>query len=154
MIFENTKLTLCLLIYKHLLKSKRNYFNIKMIKAASEYQIHKINNFTGCPVTFTLEKIGGRWKTIIINNLQSGTKRYSELKKMMPAITEKMLIQNLKELQVDDLVHRKVISTIPAHVEYSLTEIGTDLTPILMAMYQWGLKHAQQKINSPTAYND
>lgn len=125
-----------------------------MIKAASEHQTHKKNNITECPVTFTLEKIGGRWKTIIINNLQSGTKRYSELKKMMPAITEKMLIQHLKELQADDLVHRKVISTIPAHVEYSLTEIGADLTPILMAMYHWGLKYAQQKINSPTNYND
>ena len=116
-----------------------------MIKAASEYQIPKTNNFTECPVTFTLEKIGGRWKTIIIYNLQSGTKRYSELKKMMPAITEKMLIQHLKELQADDLVHRKVISTIPAHVEYSLTEIGLELTPILNAMSHWGLKHAQQK---------
>ena len=111
------------------------------IKQASTNQINKNNSLTECPVTYTLGKIGGRWKPIIIYNLLGGTKRYSELKKLIPAITEKMLIQHLKELNADNLVTRKIISAIPAHVEYSLTEIGRELTPILNAMCQWGIKH-------------
>ena len=111
------------------------------IKAASTNQLNKNNSLSECPVTYTLAKIGGRWKAIIIYNLLSGVKRYSELKKLIPAITEKMLIQHLKELESDNLVQRKIISTIPAHVEYSLTELGLELSPILNAMCVWGLKH-------------
>ena len=65
-----------------------------------------------------------------------------------------IVLEFLQRMKSYNLVNRKVILKISAHVEYSLTEIGADLTPILMAMYHWGLKHAQQKINSPTRYND
>ena len=111
------------------------------IKEASTNQDNRKNALTQCPVTYTLEKIGGRWKPIIIYNLMSGTKRYSELKKLIPAITEKMLIQHLKQLEADNLVQRKAKPVIPPFVEYSLTDSGKELRPVLEAMVGWALKN-------------
>ena len=92
-----------------------------------------------CPVTFTLEKIGGRWKPLILFNLREGTLRYGQLRKCIPGITEKMLIQHLRELEADNLVVRDVKPVVPPHVEYSLTKSGQTLSPILNAMAEWGL---------------
>jgi DNA-binding HxlR family transcriptional regulator len=111
------------------------------IKETSTNQDNRKNALTQCPVTYTLEKIGGRWKPIIIYNLLSGTKRYSELKKLIPAITEKMLIQHLKQLEADNLVHRKALPVIPPFVEYSLTESGKELCPVLEEMIGWANKN-------------
>ena len=113
------------------------------IKEASTNQDNRKNALTQCPVTYTLEKIGGRWKPIIIYNLMSGTKRYSELKKLIPAITEKMLIQHLKQLEADNLVQRKAKPVIPPFVEYSLTDSGKELRPVLEAMVGWALKNRE-----------
>ena len=111
------------------------------IKETSTNQDNRKNALSKCPVTYTLEKIGGRWKPIIIYNLLSGTKRYSELKKLIPAITEKMLIQHLKQLEADNLVHRKALPVIPPFVEYSLTDSGKELRPVLDAMIGWAAKN-------------
>ncbi|MDR3716825.1 MAG: helix-turn-helix domain-containing protein [Puia sp.] len=92
-----------------------------------------------CPVSYTLEKIGGRWKPLILFNLRNGAIRYGQLKKCIPGITEKMLIQHLRELEADKLVNRDVKPVVPPHVEYSLTESGQTLGPILGAMAEWGL---------------
>jgi DNA-binding HxlR family transcriptional regulator len=113
------------------------------IKETSTNQDNRKNALTQCPVTYTLEKIGGRWKPIIIYNLLSGTKRYSELKKLIPAITEKMLIQHLKQLETDNLVQRKAKPVIPPFVEYSLTDSGKELCPVLEAMISWALKNRE-----------
>jgi len=113
------------------------------IKEASTNQDNRKNALTQCPVTYTLEKIGGRWKPIIIYNLLSGTKRYSELKKLIPAITEKMLIQHLKQLEADNLVQRKAKPVIPPFVEYSLTDSGKELRQVLDAMVGWALKNRE-----------
>lgn len=113
------------------------------VKANSTNQINKKGLLTKCPVTFTLSKIGGRWKPIILWNLNNGGMRYSELKKAIPAITEKMLIQHLKELEQDALLVRKVKATIPPHVEYSLTKSGKEMGPVLSAMAQWGSKYSK-----------
>lgn len=118
------------------------------IKESSTNQDNRKNALTKCPVTYTLEKIGGRWKPIIIYNLLSGTKRYSELKKLIPAITEKMLIQHLKQLEADNLVKRKALPVIPPYVEYSLTDSGNELRQVLDAMVGWALKN-REKINIP-----
>ena len=107
------------------------------IKETSTNQDNRKNTLTQCPVTYTLGKIGGRWKPIIIYNLLSGTKRYSELKRLIPAITEKMLIQHLKELEVHNLVIRKSLPVVPPYVEYSLTDAGKALKPVLDAMVSW-----------------
>ena len=111
------------------------------IKETSTNQDNRKNALTKCPVTYTLDKIGGRWKPIIIYNLMSGTKRYSELKKLIPAITEKMLIQHLRQLEADNLVFRKALPVIPPFVEYSLTDSGKELHTVLEAMVGWANKN-------------
>ena len=114
------------------------------IKESSTNQANRINALTRCPVTYTIDKIGGRWKPIIIYNLLGGTKRYSELKRMIPAITEKMLIQHLKQLESDKLVERKALPLIPPYVEYSLTESGKELRVVLDAMVGWATKNREK----------
>jgi DNA-binding HxlR family transcriptional regulator len=111
------------------------------IKTNSTNQINKRKNALICPVTFTLDKIGGRWKTIIIYNLLNGTKRYSELKKAIPAISEKMLIQQLKQMEEDKLINRKSLPVVPPYVEYSLTKSGLALKPVLNEMVCWAEKN-------------
>ncbi|SKB35151.1 winged helix-turn-helix transcriptional regulator [Daejeonella lutea] len=94
-----------------------------------------------CPVNYVMEKIGGYWKPIIIHQLMSGPKRYGELKRAIPAITEKMLIQHLKQLAADDLVVREALEVIPPSVTYSLSPAGAELSEMMEAMVKWGLKH-------------
>jgi DNA-binding HxlR family transcriptional regulator len=119
------------------------------IKETSTNQDNRKNTLTQCPVTYTLDKIGGRWKPIIIYNLMSGTKRYGELKRLIPAITEKMLIQHLKQLEADNLVKRIALPVIPPYVEYSLTESGKELRPVLEAMVGWAQKNRKLINNEP-----
>ena len=111
------------------------------VKEASTNHANKTTALFACPVTYTLSKIGGRWKPLIIYNLLPGPQRYSQLKKLIPAITEKMLIQHLKELEADQLVSRKALAVVPPHVEYSLTPAGKELGPVLQEMAGWGLKN-------------
>jgi len=116
-----------------------------MVKENSTNSINKREALVVCPVTFTLDKIGGRWKPLILYHLSSETRRYSELKRSIPAITEKMLIQHLRELENDNLVKRTVMPVVPPHVEYSLTKTGKELSPVLEAMAEWGMKNNPQK---------
>ncbi|MBS1593523.1 MAG: helix-turn-helix transcriptional regulator [Bacteroidetes bacterium] len=110
------------------------------IKETSSNQLNKKAE-SRCPVTHTLDLIGGRWKSTILYHLMSGTKRYSELRRCIPPISEKMLIQQLKELEADGLVERRVHQVVPPHTDYSLSPTGIDLTPVLNAMAAWGVKH-------------
>lgn len=96
---------------------------------------------TSCPVTATLQIIGGKWKPIIIWSLSSGTKRFGELKKFMPGVTQKMLTQQLRELEADSIVERKIYAEVPPRVEYSLSEKGKTLRPIMDQMCAWGTEH-------------
>ena len=114
------------------------------IKESSTNQLNRTTALTDCPVTYTLHKIGGRWKVLIIHQLVNGPLRYGELKKAIPAITEKMLIQHLKELETDNLVCRTVKPVVPPHVTYSLTAAGNSLSPVLNAMAMWGLTYSKQ----------
>ena len=117
---------------------------MRKIKETSTNNINKKAIMAQCPVTYTLDRIGGRWKPLILWNLTKGEKRYSELKKSIPAITEKMLIQHLKQLEEDNLVQRKVRAIMPPHVEYCLTRSGKDLMPVLDSMAFWGLKNLKK----------
>ncbi len=123
------------------------------IKEASTNQLNKNIALSKCPVTYTLEKIGGRWKALIIYQLISGPKRYGELRKSIPAVTEKMLIQNLKELEQDNLISRTVRPVVPPHVTYALTDAGTGLAPVMQAMAHWGLVQAGVKVMDEGAVN-
>lgn len=91
-----------------------------------------------CPVTATVSVIGGKWKPIILWNLFQEKRRFSQLKKFIPGITQKMLTQQLRELESDGIVHREVFPVVPPQVEYSLTTKGFSLAPILQAMEKWG----------------
>ncbi|WP_431804546.1 winged helix-turn-helix transcriptional regulator [Halobacillus andaensis] len=92
-----------------------------------------------CEKELTLALIGGKWKMIILWHLgKEGTKRFGELKRKLPKITQKMLTKQLRELEEDELIHREVYPVVPPKVEYSLTEHGESLIPILESMYQWG----------------
>lgn len=97
--------------------------------------IHKLPS---CPVETTLLLIGEKWKVLIIRELLSGTKRFGELKKSIGSITQKVLTQNLRTMEEDGLIVRKVYAEVPPKVEYTLTDFGLSLKPILDSMYKWG----------------
>ncbi|MFW0779180.1 winged helix-turn-helix transcriptional regulator [Rossellomorea marisflavi] len=92
-----------------------------------------------CEKELTLSVIGGKWKMLILWHLgKEGTKRFGELKALMPGITQRMLVNQLRELEEDQIVHREVYPVVPPKVEYSLTSQGQTLMPILESMYEWG----------------
>ena len=103
----------------------------------------KINNFT-CPVEATISLIGGKYKAVILWHLLQGTMRYSELHKKMPNATDKMLTQQLRELEKDGLITRTVYPVVPPKTEYNLTDFGQSLVPILDAMCNWGNEYLQK----------
>ena len=94
--------------------------------------------FPECPVEMTLQLIGDKWKVLIIRDLLTGTKRFGELKKSLGSITQKVLTQNLRAMEEDGLVSRKVYAEVPPKVEYSLTDTGRSLMPVLDSMGVWG----------------
>jgi DNA-binding HxlR family transcriptional regulator len=94
-----------------------------------------------CPITSTMLAIGGRWKLIIIWHLRKATLRYNEIKKVIPNISEKMLIQQLKELMVSGWVLKNDYKEIPPRTEYSLTDLGISFVPILKIIYKWGTEN-------------
>ncbi|MDR2903613.1 MAG: helix-turn-helix transcriptional regulator [Clostridiales bacterium] len=100
-----------------------------------------------CPVEITLSIIGDKWKILILRDLISGTKRFSELKKTLPNISQKVLTQNLRSMEADGLLFRKVYAEVPPRVEYSLTEKGRSLTPVLTALAQWGTDYRQSLVD-------
>ena len=91
-----------------------------------------------CPVETTLTLIGDKWKDLILRDLMPGTKRFGELKKSIGSVSQKVLTAQLRDLEHSGLLHRKVYAEVPPRVEYSLTELGRSLKPILDAMQNWG----------------
>lgn len=98
-----------------------------------------------CPVEATLELIGGKYKALILWHLSESKLRFSELRKVITNATPKMLTQQLRELEAQALIHREVFPMIPPKVEYSLTELGKSLMPILVAMRDWGAGYLRTK---------
>ena len=97
------------------------------------------------PMEVTLEVIGGKWKALLVYRLLNGALRFSELKRQVPGITEKMLTQQLRELERDAVLNRRVFAEVPPRVEYCVSEHGRSLQPVLAAMCQWGRQHWQQQ---------
>lgn len=95
-----------------------------------------------CPVETTLRVIEGRWKVMILHYLLPGTKRFNELHRLLKGVSHRTLAQQLRELERDGILRRKVYPQIPPKVEYSLTKLGMSLEPILMAMHTWGEAYA------------
>ena len=105
-----------------------------------------------CPVEATLDLIGGKYKALILWHLSNGKLRFSELKKAVKNATPKMLTQQLRELEAQALIHREVFPVIPPKVEYSLTETGRSLLPILVAMRDWGAGYLRKKDMEPCCF--
>ena len=104
-----------------------------------------MKEMNNCPVESTIELIGGKYKALILWHLSNNTLRFSELRKAISGATAKMLTQQLRELEAQKLIHREVFPIIPPKVEYSLTELGKSLLPILVAMRDWGAEYLRAK---------
>ena len=96
------------------------------------------NELPACPVETTLTLIGDKWKVLILRDLLSGTKRFGELKRSVGNVSQKVLTAQLRAMEESGLVHREVYAEVPPRVEYSLTELGKSLKPILDSMWAWG----------------
>jgi len=98
-----------------------------------------------CPVEATLDVIGGKWKVVILYHLtHDGTHRFAVLRRKIPGVSERMLTQQLRELEDAGIVHREVYAEVPPKVEYSLTDYGKTLRPITEVMCEWGTKHMRR----------
>jgi len=102
--------------------------------------------YYGCSVEATLDVIGGRWKGVILFHLLEGTKRFNELQRLVQGCTQRMLTLQLRELEKDGVVRRTVYAEVPPKVEYSLTEFGRSLEPILLMMREWGDQYISKLI--------
>jgi len=96
------------------------------------------------PVEVTLSIIGGKWKPLIVFYLLGGTKRFSELRRLLPQATQQMLTMQLRELEQAGILHRHVYAQVPPKVEYSLTELGRSIEPVLRQMCSWGEWYSEQ----------
>ena len=106
----------------------------------------------GCAVEATLQLIDGKWKGVILYHLLDGTLRFNEIRRKLASVTQRMLTNQLRELEADGLVSRKVYPEVPPRVEYSLTERGRSLSPVIRELKRWGDAHAGVQANkSPTA---
>lgn len=105
-----------------------------------------------CPVAATLELIGGKYKALILWHLAQSKLRFSQLSKVIRGATPKMLTQQLRELESQNLIHREVYPVVPPKVEYSLTETGRSLMPILMAMRDWGAGYLRRQDRNPDTF--
>ena len=101
-----------------------------------------------CPVETTLMLISDRWKVLILRDLFTGTKRFGELKKSLTGVSQKVLTSNLKAMEADGLLTRKAYAEVPPRVEYTLTETGESLRPVIAAMFDWGMDY-KKKNHSP-----
>ncbi|MDA2636318.1 winged helix-turn-helix transcriptional regulator [Bacillus cereus] len=107
-------------------------------------------NKYSCPVEAMVEVIGGKWKGVILYHLLDGTKRFNELKRLKPNITQRMLTLQLRELEADGIIHREV----PPKVEYSLTELGESLRPVILLMMEWATHNMEKVLESRNTKNN
>ncbi len=102
---------------------------------------------SNCPVEITLSLIGDKWKVMILRDLMDGTKRFGELKKAIGRVSQKVLTSQLRDMEEKGLLYRKVYAEVPPKVEYTLTETGYSLRPVLDAMALWGQEYKQHKLS-------
>ena len=105
----------------------------------------------GCAVEATLDLIDGKWKGVILYHLQGASQRFGELRRLMPGITQRMLTKQLRALEEDGLVVRKVYAEVPPRVDYSLSEIGESLRPVIEVLRSWGERHHERLSCGPVA---
>lgn len=107
---------------------------------------NRIFDEESCPVTATMQVLGGKWKSILVNAIYlTSPARFGELKRSVKGITQSMLTQQLRELEEDGIISRKIYAEIPPRVEYTLTEFGMTLSPIMLSMAEWGKEYRLNK---------
>lgn len=99
-----------------------------------------------CPVATTVELIGNKWKLLIMRELLTGTKRFNEMHKAISGISQKVLTENLRKMEEDGIIDRKVYAVVPPKVEYSLSELGDSLRPIIDSMSDWGTAYIKDNL--------
>jgi DNA-binding HxlR family transcriptional regulator len=109
-------------------------------------QRHEV--YANCPVEAALDIIGGKWKAILIFHILSGTKRFNEMRRLVPGLTQRMLTTQLRELEADGVISRRVYAQVPPKVEYSITSFGTTLAPVLTALGAWAEDHVRPRMTS------
>src|SRR5438093_373679 len=125
--------------------------SIKKAPAGNRPRPARPNPVGGCPLTAALAAIGGKWKLIIVYWLAESPKHFAALRQAMPGISQKVLTQQLRELMSDGIVHRQPTGTIPSPVEYSLTDYGRSVSPLVEDMRLWGRAHMARSISPPDA---
>ncbi len=103
-----------------------------------------IKELPACPVETTLALIGDKWKVLILRDLMPGTKRFGELKKSIGHVSQKVLTAQLRDMEENGLLHRRTYAEVPPRVEYSLTDLGRSLKPVLDALQEWGARYKAQ----------
>ena len=103
-------------------------------------------SYTNCPVEAALDIIGGKWKSIILFRVLEGTKRFNELRKLLPKVTQRMLTNQLRELERDGLIVRKVYPQVPPKVEYSISILGRTLKPVLRELKKWAERRMPERM--------
>ncbi|MEM1218021.1 MAG: helix-turn-helix domain-containing protein [Bacteroidota bacterium] len=111
---------------------------------AYEELVENYMKFNSCPVAATMGVIGGKWKPIILYLISHDVNRFGEMLRMIEGISKKMLTAQLRELEADGIINRKVFAEVPPRVEYSISDKGRSLQPLIVAMREWGLNHALQ----------
>lgn len=97
-------------------------------------------NPNNCPVTHFMNKVGGKWKVLVIHGIHQGYNRFSLLQKVIPQISKQMLINQLRELEEDNIIERTVFAEIPPRVEYNISKYGKTMLPVIQTIQEWGLK--------------
>ena len=120
---------------------------MQQIQTASR-KMQKPDEVLQCPLSFAMSLIGGKWKCIALYHLGEGPLRFGELRRRMPNTTQRMLTLTLRELEADGIVNRKVFNVVPPHVEYSLTEQGRALAPVMESLSAWGEFYRQNLVKA------
>lgn len=120
--------------------------SIKKAPESNDTNVARTNPVSGCPLTAALAAIGGKWKLIIVYFLAESPKHFAALRQVMPGISQKVLTQQLRELVSDGIVHRKPTGPIPAPVEYSLTDHGRSVIPLVENVRLWGRAHMERLV--------
>src|SRR5262245_5479139 len=118
--------------------------SIKKAPSGNDIRLRRRNAVSGCPLTAALAAIGGKWKLIIVYWLAESPKHFAALRRLMPDISQKVLTQQLRELMSDEIVLRQPQGPVPAPVEYSLTDYGRSLVPLVETIRLWGRAHLER----------
>lgn len=121
----------------------QNHTYLNLNDISKEEILEKLEN---CPINFAMRMIGGKWKPIILHRIKVGINRFGQLQKAIPLISKQMLTAQLRELEHDNLINRKVYAEVPPRVEYSISKNGESLFPLLEAIENWGLSQQKKKL--------